>query len=154
MAVDLIVYPTVSSNTFMTLTEANTKANNSIHYTYWAALTDDEKSRYMLHAFLVISKLNGIVFPETNEACLAQAQMDIVLNDLRYGFSESNATSLQEVKKDSAVTGTFTEYFESPSGSQLPNYIPASCWDCLSSYGATQPAGYCGIATLSKVREN
>ena len=154
MAVTLIVYPTVDSNTFADLVKAEELANNSIHYEYWNSLgTEDIKSRYLIQAFTVIVKLRGIILPETNEPCLAQAQMDIVLNDLRYGFSAANALSNQEVAEESAVTGTHTKYFKSDAGAQLPEYIPASVWTCLTAYGAIQPSTFCGIATLDKVRE-
>lgn len=150
----LIVYPDPDYNTWISSAEADVLASNSLYEDKWVALTDDEKSKHLIHAFLFISNLEGFIGPDgtipDDIGCLGQAQVDIILQDLRYSIS-STLFDPQVVKRQTAGPVEI-EYFESSGGPQIVDRIPDITWKCLEVWGVVPSTSLPFISTIRKHR--
>ncbi len=148
----LIVYPAPDFNTYVSLTHADTIAETYLSFTSWEVLTDEVKTRYLYQAFRTIKGLPGFVGPVDPEpvGCLAEAQVQIALNDVTHGISTTTEVS-QQVKKEKAGPVEM-EYYENASGVYVPSIIPKESYTCLQEAGWVGTQSLPGMGTIRKYR--
>ncbi len=96
---------------------------------------------------VVVRETSTVVMP----TCLSEAQVQIALQDLQFGFS-TGEVNRQEIKSEKAGP-VETEYYASASGYIVPLVIPMSARPCLAYYGYhPTDSDITGIATIRKYR--
>ncbi len=131
----LVIYPAVGYNSFVTLPEANTLADQFMTEDAWNALSDDDKMRRLTQAFFFIE---GTIetMPAGPEECLNTTQVEMALfyNDTNYGGGGSSSGG--EIKK-AQVGPISVEYTEGTqfTAEDNPLGIPERSYNCLDSYG-------------------
>jgi len=146
----LIPFPIRGYNTYVTLSDAQSIAQNYLFGQSFLALTEEQQSLYILQAFRVIQNLNGFTEPDIGEdiTCLATAQVEIALQDNQYQISFRDPKT-QQVKREKAGAVEM-EYYELPVWVDV-DLIPQTARTCLESYGATVSTP-CVMGSVRKVR--
>jgi hypothetical protein len=140
----MTIYPATGYDTFISVADADTLAATYLNADQWSALTSDEKERYLYTAFrYIVAEITPPEQPNDDTPCLPKAQVEIVMNDLRFGIStQANA---KETKVEQ-VGSLKVEYFEDKEG---PQVIPSMALQCLRKFGEF---GDFTIGTLPKKR--
>ena len=129
------VYPEPNFDSYVSLADAETIAAGYVSYEAWAKLTDQKKEQYLLTSFRLIQGLIGYVGPDDSipqdSGCLPRAQVEVALNDIRYGISASKG----DAKIASLSAGpTSISYFEGAEA--IASSIPDESYGCLALWGA------------------
>ena len=146
----LIVYPAAGFNSYVSQTEADSIAEDYLNSSQWNDLSTSEKDQYLMTAFRTIQLLPGFEGPIDPDPvdCLATAQVEIVLHDLKYQIS-TTTTPQQQVASHSA--GNVSQsYFENKSVQPIDS-VPDTAYACLESFGVTQ-AENSSIGSVRKTR--
>lgn len=146
----LIVHPAVDFNTFVSLADANTYAEDSLDYALWSALSDPDKTRWLFASFIFMTMLPEFIPPDLDDPCLGKAQIAIILNDLKYGISNTNTEQQTRTEKFGSI---MKENFKNEFADRLtPSRIPDEAWSCLVTYGAIRYENISGVSTIRRTR--
>jgi hypothetical protein len=126
---------------WVTCTEADTYAIDSLRWSDWSALlSEDAKRPYLMTAYRLISASPAWALPETATDRMKSAQIEMALFLLTSGDSASKRATLQAQGVSSFRVGDFSETFDpvqSRGNSVGSNAIfPAEVLDLLSIYSA------------------
>jgi hypothetical protein len=138
--VNLILYPNPGANTFVSLIDADSLAEQFLWYNTWSTLVDDEKSRYLIQAYRRILALPGISLPVAPEECINSAQVEIALWD-NYNKISVTSSSTGEIKSAKVGPISVTYDVEGPTKVDVEEIPDNAMWCLSSSYGANISSG-------------
>tara|TARA_R110000772_G_scaffold5454_1_gene19462 strand:- start:13986 stop:14453 length:468 start_codon:yes stop_codon:yes gene_type:complete len=135
----LIIYPTASYDSFITIADANTAVDSlTLYSTQWAAKSDTEKEIYLRIAFRNIDDhVNQTLTPYADPiaTCVGEAQALMAIQDVVYGTSTPD-TDLNGAIKKQKVASLEIEYYDVSSGKVISvPIVPPMAVPCLETLG-------------------
>ncbi len=145
----MVVYPTESYDSFITVAEADTTIlKYTLNTASWEALSDSNKEAYLRIAFSVIVDGLEDIPDDPVSDCLKGSQALNAVHDLLNGVS--NPLSIESAVKKEEAGQVKVEYFEPASAKVSDSYIHPLSIKCLSDLEYNFPLSGFGQTTLGR----
>ncbi len=143
MAVTIIIYPADGANSFISIADADSIIEASLGYAQWAALSEDNKARWLIYAYEKINVIPTFVPPvDLVGSCLPRANAYLAIYSLSYNLNIVGGE--QQVRIDKVGTLT-TEYFKNEQLDRLTiDEFPIPVVQCLADYGVEESPNLIG----------
>ena len=151
MAINVVVYPAVGANSFVSVIDADSYIEPLLNHEEWAILSEEDKARRLLYAYERFTLLKDFVPPaDLVDSCLPEANARFALHSEVYSTDSLEPT--QQVRKEE-FGPMQTEYFKNMAIDRLDvDEFPAVVVNCLAQYGVKSPNNIGGVGAFRRTR--